>query len=153
MNSKISLAGLVHFTLIGPDGEIKEDRYEHNLVTTAGLSHIADQLSSSPGEAAMGYMALGSGSTAATAGDTALEGEFSTGGRNALATRTDSGAVVTYTCTFSAGESTGAVTEAGILNDVSAGTLLARLVFGVITKASGDTLAITWTLTFADDGV
>jgi len=153
MNSRITLAGRVHLTLIGADGEIKEDRYENNLVTTAGLGHIADQLSSSPGDAAMGYMALGSGTGAAAAGDTALGNEFATGGRNALTARTDSGAVVTYTCTFSAGESTGAITEAGILNDASAGTLLARLLFSAINKAAADTLAITWTLTFSDDGV
>ena len=152
MKSKITLAGKVHIMLYDKDGNLKEERVENNIVTTAGLGHIADQLSSSPGEAAMGYMALGSGTNAAAAGDTALQSEFGTGGRNALLTRTDSGAVVTYTCTFSAGESTGAVTEAGILNDASAGTLLAHLVFSAINKGSGDTLAITWTLTFSDDG-
>jgi len=153
MRSRISLAGRAHFTLIGKDGEVKEDRYEDNLVTTVGLGHIADQLSSSPGDAAMGYMALGSGTSGPAAGDTTLGNEFGTGGRNALTGRTDSGAIVTYTCTFSAGESTGAITEAGIFNDASAGKLLARLVFGAINKATADTLAITWTLTFSDDGV
>lgn len=152
MESKITLAGRVHLTLLDENGNVKEEREENNMVVAAGLNHIADQLSSSPGDAAMGYMALGSGTTAATGTDTTLGNEFSTGGRNALTSRTDSGAVVTYTCTFSAGESTGAVTEAGILNNSSGGTLLARLVFAAINKAAGDTLAITWTLTFADDG-
>lgn len=37
-----------------------------------------------------------------------------------------------------------AVTETGVLNAASVGTLLARQVFGAINVASGDSLQITW---------
>jgi len=53
---------------------------------------------------------------------------------------------------WAAGDGTGALVEAGILNAASAGTLLARVVFSVINKGAADTLEITWTLTIADDG-
>ncbi len=54
-----------------------------------------------------------------------------------------------YVATFSAGEGTGAVTEAGIFNASTSGTMLCRTVFSVVNKAAGDTLQVTWTVTFS----
>jgi hypothetical protein len=54
---------------------------------------------------------------------------------------------VAYVATFPAGTGTGAVTEAGLFNASSAGTLLCRTVFSVINKGAADTLGITWTVT------
>lgn len=125
-------------------GRFKAIRYAHNLITTVGKNHIADQLSSAPAETAMGYMGVGSGSTAAAAGNTALETEIT---RVVLTSRTDSGAVVTYVGTFPAGTGTGAISESGILNAASVGVLLARVVFSVINKGASDSLVITHTVT------
>lgn len=127
-------------------GRLKDSREIHNLVVTAGLNHIADALSSAPGQAAMSHMAVGTGTTAAAVGDTALVTESD---RNALTSRTDSGAVVTYVGDWAAGEATAALTEAGIFNAATAGTMLARAVFSAINKGSNDTLKITWTVTFS----
>jgi hypothetical protein len=63
------------------------------------------------------------------------------------------GDTITYEATFLPGIGTGAVTEAGIFNAAGAGTMLNRLVFGVINKDVGDTLDIEWDVSFADDGV
>ena len=49
-----------------------------------------------------------------------------------------------YTAT-AAGTGTGAVTEAGILNASSSGTLLCRTEFSVVNKGSADSMTITWT--------
>lgn len=136
----------VHIRLLDRDGNLKDERKVHNLVVNAGLAHIADQLSSSPGQSAMSHMAIGTGTNAAAAGDTALQTELD---RNALTSRTDSGAVTTYVGTWAAGDGTGAITESGILNAASNGTLLARVVFSVINKGASDSLVITHTLTFA----
>ena len=46
-----------------------------------------------------------------------------------------------------AGTGTGAITEAGILNASSSGTLLCRTVFSVVNKGSADAMTITWTVT------
>ena len=127
-------------------GNLKETREQKNLVVTSGLQHIADQLSASPGESAMSHMAVGTGNTAAAAGDTTLDNEND---RNALTSRTDSGAVVTYVCDWAAGDATAALVEAGIFNAASAGDMLARVVFSTINKGASDTLQITWTLTFS----
>lgn len=136
----------VHVQLFDEHGKLKDERKGHNLVVNTGLAHIADQLSASPGQAAMSHMEVGSGTTNPAAGDTTLETPID---RNALTSKTDSGAVVTYVGTWSAGDGTGAITEYGIFNAGSSGTMLARYEDSVINKGASDTLVVTWTLTFA----
>ena len=84
------------------------------------------------------------GSTAAAAGDSALGNEA---GRVALTSTTVTDNEVAYVATFGAGTGTGAITEAGILNAASSGTLLCRTVFSVVNKGSADSMTITWTVT------
>ena len=114
-----------------------------NLVVTAGKGYVASRMKDASATA-MSHMAIGSGTTNPAASDTALETEL---GRVALTSTTVSSAVVTYVATFAAGTGTGAVTEAGILNASSSGTLLCRTEFSVVNKGSSDSLTITWTVT------
>jgi hypothetical protein len=93
---------------------------------------------------AMSHMAIGTGSTAAAAGDSALGSEA---GRVALTSTTVTNNEVEYVATFGAGTGTGAITEAGILNASTDGTLLCRTVFSVVNKGSADSMTITWTVT------
>ena len=58
-----------------------------------------------------------------------------------------SGTQYTVTVTVLAGTGTGAITEAGIFNASTNGTMLCRTVFPVVTKQAGDTIAITWKVT------
>ncbi len=119
-----------------------------NLVTTAGKGFVAASMlkTTSNSPAAMTHMELGTGTTNPAAGDTTLETIVS-GSRTAVATPSVSGAVVTYVCTFAAGTGTGALTEAGILNASSGGTLLCRTEFAVINKGASDAMTVTWTIT------
>ena len=105
---------------------------------------MADRLSASPGQAAMGWMAIGTGTPSATLLGVELD-------RNALTSCTDAGAVVTYVGDWAAGDGTGALTEAGIFNVVTAATItmLCSASFTVVNKLAGDTLKITWTLTLS----
>ena len=89
-------------------------------------------------------MGIGTGSTAAAAGDSALGSQAD---RNALTSTTVSGTAVTYLASFGAGEGTGAITEAGLFNAASAGDMLCRTVFAVVNKGSSDSMTITWTVT------
>ena len=143
----VGIRGHVCIELFSHDGLLKELREVDNLVVTAGKNHIADQLSSAPGQAAMGWMAVGTGAGAPAAGDTLLGAEID---RNALTSRTDATNVVTYVGDWAAGDATNAaITEAGIFNVVTANTItmLARATFTAINKGASDTLKITWTLT------
>jgi hypothetical protein len=148
--SRVTIRGEVKIYLWDEHGNLKDFRHIHNIVPTVGLNHIADQLSSSPGESAMSHMAVGTGTQALVAGITALNSELD---RNTLTSRTDSAAVVTYVGTWAAGDGTGAWTEAGIFNAASEGTILCYVTYDVINKGANDSVVITWTLTFADDGV
>lgn len=120
-----------------------------NLVTTAGKAGAAGRLMGSGAPAAFTYIAVGTGTTAAAAGDTTLQTETATSGLSRVSgtvslvttSTTNDTAQVTTTFTVSG---TVAVTESGVLNASSSGTLLCRQVFSAINVASGDSLQITW---------
>jgi hypothetical protein len=145
INETITVSGRLQMVLTGPDGTVKEDKTINNLVVTTGKNFIASRMINDQATTAiMSHMALGSDNTAAIVGQTALTTEL--GARVALADAV-SGAEVTYTATFGAGVSTGAIVEAGIFNASSSGTMACRTVFSVVNKGSDDTLAITWNVT------
>jgi hypothetical protein len=138
----IKATGKLNIKLFGPDGTIKEDKTVPNIVVTTGKTFIAARMVGTP--TAMSHMAIGSGTTNPAAGDTTIETEL---GRVALTSSASADAVVTYIASFGAGTGTGAVTEAGILNASSAGTLLCRTEFAVVNKGADDSMSITWTIT------
>ena len=138
INDGLKLTGKLKIAL---NGETVQEI--DNLVVTDGKEYVASRIKDASATA-MSHMAIGSGSTAAAAGNSALGSEL---GRVALTSTAVSGAVVTYTATFAAGTGTGAVTEAGILNASSSGTLLCRTVFSVVNKGASDSMTITWTVT------
>ena len=108
-----------------------------------GIEASADVTDTSAG--VMSHMALGSDTTAAAAGQTDLLSIL--GAREALDSSTASNNTITYVSSFEAGEGTGAVTEAGVFNAASSGTMLCRTVFAVVNKAADDTMSVTWTIT------
>jgi len=114
-----------------------------NLVVTTGKGYVASRIKDATATA-MSHMAVGTGNTAAAAGDTALGTEAA---RVALTSTTVSTNTVTYVATFPAGTGTASLTEAGILNGSSGGTLLCRTVFATVSKGSSDVMTITWVIT------
>jgi hypothetical protein len=145
MNTKESIkaTGALKVTLIGADGAAKDQFEVHNLVVTSGLDFIAGRMASATA-GVMSHMAIGSNSTAAAVSNSTLGTEL---GRVALTSATVTSNQVAYSATFPAGTGTGAVTEAGIFNDSTAGTMLCRTVFATVNKDAGDTLSIVWTVT------
>ena len=101
-----------------------------NIVVTTGKGYVASRMKDATATA-MSHMGIGTGSTAAAA--------FSLSTVNTNE--------VTYVATFSAGSGTGAITEAGIFNASSSGTMLCRTVFSVVNKGASDSMTITWTVT------
>lgn len=114
-----------------------------NVVVTDGKGYVASRMKDATATA-MSHMAIGTGSTAAAASDSALGNEA---GRVSLTSTTVTDNEVAYVATFGAGTGTGAITEAGILNASSSGTLLCRTVFSVVNKGAADSMTITWTVT------
>lgn len=144
-NEQLKATGSLRVVVTGADGKVKEERDFANLVVTVGKNFVASRMVGTS-SAVMSHMAIGSGSTPAAAGDTALETEL---GRVALAGASASTNVVTYTATFPAGTGTGAVVEAGIFNAGAAGTMLCRTVFAVVNKGVDDAMSVTWTVTIS----
>jgi len=146
----VLLRGIMNAVLCGPDGTIKARREVHNTVTT--LCHImaADQLLAAPAVVKPGWMEVGTGS-GQTAADSILDA-YIVGSRTALDSKTrGANAIITMVCTFAVGVGTGAITEAGVFNVVTQNTtdLLLYSSFAVVNKGAGDSMIVTWTLTFA----
>lgn len=146
-NEKIVATGELKIVVTAPDGTVKQEQEVKNLVVTTGLGYIASRMKDATATA-MSHMAIGTGSTAAAAGNTALGTESA---RVALTSTTVTGSAVAYVASFPAGTpaSLTAITEAGIFNASSAGTMLCRTVFSVVNKDVNDTMSITWTVTMA----
>ncbi len=114
-----------------------------NLVVTAGKNFVASRMKDTT-KAAMTHMAVGTGTTAAAAGNTTLVSESD---RNALTSTTVTNNEIAYVATWAAGDATAALTEAGIFNASSGGDMLCRTVFSVVNKGASDSMTITWTVT------
>ena len=144
INEDLKLRGDVAIVLKDKDGNIKESREIHNLVVSSGLEFICSRMAGTSA-GVMSHMALGSGTTAAAAGQTDLVSIL--GSREALDSTSASSNTITYVSSFEAGEGTGAVTEAGIFNASSSGTMLCRVIFPVVNKSADDTMSVSWTIT------
>jgi len=145
-SSAFNAKGKLTIEQFDKDGNLIHTQDTTNVVVADGLDYIASRMKDATATA-MSHMAIGSDTTAAASGDTALGGEL---GRVTLTSTTVTSNAVTYVGDFPAGTGTGAVVEAGILNNSTGGTLLCRTVFSVANKAAADTLKITWTLTVSD---
>jgi hypothetical protein len=149
INENLKLSGQVNLVLKDKDGNVKENVEIKNLVVNAGLAYIASRMTGTS-KSVMSHMGLGSGTTAAAAGQTDLVSIL--GSREALDSTTISGTnneKVVYESSFEAGDATGAVTEAGIFNASTSGDMLCRTVFPVVNKAADDTMSVTWTITLS----
>lgn len=149
IEEKIKLTGTIFAEVRDRNGKLKERREIKNLITSAGKAALAGLLLTDVAGTAFDYIAIGTGTNAANVSDTTLQTEASTNGASRVAgtgTRvttsvTNDTAQLVASWTFSGSF---AITEAGILNASSNGTLLARQVFSAINVASGDQLQITW---------
>ena len=141
----LKATGQVRVVKTNAEGQVIQSFEVPNLVVTVGKNHIAAKIAATTNSpAAMTHMAIGTGTGTPAAGDTTLGTET---GRVSLAGSVVSTNTITYTATFPAGTGTGAITEAGIFNAGTGGTMLCRTVFPVVTKQAGDTIAVTWKVT------
>ena len=144
-NDNSKATGKLTVEIKNDKGIVVEKREVKNLVVDDGLEYIASRMKDTTATA-MSHMAIGTGSTAAAAADTALGTEAA---RQGLTSTTVTANAVAYVASFAAGTGTGAITEAGILNAGSGGSLLCRTVFSVVNKGASDSMTITWTVTIS----
>jgi len=153
-------AGIVGYgisELRGPDGELKLVLPFANLITDVGDAYYAARgigTSTGAGTPPTG-MQIGSGVTAVSKAGAGAATVTLLNGRafdSALTNNnlgTGLGVEIVHVCTYPAGTGTGTVQEAVITNGTigttsAAANTIARILTGAITKAAGDSLAITW---------
>jgi len=144
MKDTFSIKGKLDIKLWDETGSLKQHIKDHNTVKTAGLYGLLDQALASPTLAKVGWMAIGTGTPAATL----LGAEID---RNALTSKTRSNAVLTMVGNWAAGDGTGTITEAGLFDVATANTvnMWCSSSFTAIVKGASDTLQITWTITIS----
>lgn len=142
----LKATGLVHVVHKNELGQVLNEFDVKNLVVTTGKNYIASKMvATTNSPVSMTHMAIGTGTASPVDGDTQLGVQAGT--RVLLSGSSVTNNAITYTATFPAGTGTGAITEAGIFNAASAGTMLCRTTFPVVNKAAGDTIAVTWVVT------
>lgn len=146
-NDIVKASGKPYLTLYAEDGSIKERREIDNMVVTTGKGYIAGMMSNTP-PTTMSRIAVGTGSVAPVLANTALGVEIGTRATTTV-TNTAGSNVINYSAVFGPGNATGSLTEAGIFNAVTGGTMLARVTFAQINKASSDTITVSWSVTIA----
>ena len=146
----IKTKGTLTLILTDEFGNVKQQA-EKNTIMAVGLAYIASRMKDATATA-MTHMAIGTGSTGPTdATKTILVTESArvSIATTTLVTTTVTNDAIQYVASFGQGVGTAAITEAGIFNANSAGTMLCRTVFNVINKGALDTLTITWKITIA----
>jgi hypothetical protein len=142
---ELKVTGSVDVVIYDENGNKKENFTIPNLVVNTGLAYIASRMKDTP-PTAMSHMAVGTDNTATAGGNTALGTQQA---RVSLTSTTVTTNQLAYVATFGVGVGTGALTEAGIFNASTSGTMLCRTVFAVINKGANDTMTITWTITIS----
>ncbi len=146
MKDKAKVSGVMTLTVFDKDGNIKEKLVKKNMIMTVGLQHIADQMSDKL-QAPMGYLELGDGTTIAL--DPSNTQNSNPVVREAC-TVTLAGTTVSYFYQWNAGDFVADITEAGIFNQPSTGgIMLARNTFTAKPVDSGDTMALSWDVSYA----
>lgn len=122
--------------------EILSEQRVRNLVTVSGCGLIAKLLE---GTAAGPYwIAIGTGSTAATLGDTALEVEVL---RVPIISIASSGPSFSIAAYIGSGLANGyTIREVGLFNAASGGTLFARAIISSVVKNATTTINISWSI-------
>ena len=145
ISDNLRLRGRLDIIVTAPDGTIKDTQRVDNLVVNSGKNFVASRMAGTS-LSVMSHMSIRTGSAAAASGDTTLGSESA---RVALTSTTVNSNDVVYVATFPANtpSSAAAITEAGIFNASTAGSMLCRTVFSQINKAAADSLTITWTVT------
>lgn len=162
----VSLKGHVDMMLYDESGQVKDERHFDNLIVGAGVEGVAYKIapfaaSSVSSSTPYNYIALGTGNTPVDSAQASLASELPTSANYARIQDTDalyitsSGNKLILSVTFPPGQATGTLRESGLFDASTGGHMLARQMFdnppasSAISKAAGDTLTVTWTITLS----
>lgn len=144
----MGLKGKVTVRVLDKYGNVKDEETFDNLVVNAGKAAIAGLIIGTG--TAFGYIAIGTGTTAESATDTALVTEIARkAATTSQVTTTVTNDTARFEATFSSADGltgTAAVTEYGLFNAPTAGTMLSRVVKAAknMDWGAGEQLQVIW---------
>lgn len=143
---QMGLLDIMEIRVFDKNGKLKDMRRVEDLLVNTGLAEVAGLLLTDVGGTAFDYIAIGTGTTAPAATDTALGTEThrvaATGSRVTTNVTNDTAQLV---ATFSGYTGSEAITEAGVFNAATGGTMLCRQTFSALNVDwdAGDSVEIT----------
>jgi hypothetical protein len=148
LEKKAYREGMFTIEILRANGQ-RETFKSPNTIVSAGKAGLASRINGSGAAAAFEYLAVGTNATAVSAGDTTLGAEtvgsglsrvLGTLSRVTTSVTNDTARIATtFTVTGSV-----AITEIGIFNASSAGTMLCRTVFSALNVQNGDSLTVNY---------
>lgn len=147
----IELRGCIEMQLRDPRGEPIPGTYRKidNTVVTAGRRWILSRLkSTSPATETISHIAVGTGTTAPTTGDSSLQSEST---RIAVSAFTTTGMDSNppswrAECQFATDQANTTLGEIGLFNSSASGTMTSRVTFTTINKTTSNTLSVSYTI-------
>lgn len=140
---RLGLKGWINFKHFDQQGNLIGEYETPNTIVVDGLAQAAGLINGVVTEA-FDHIAIGTGTTAASSSDTALVAEAERASATCsrtTTTETNDTAQLVNTFSFNAGS---AITESGVQDAASVGTILCRQTFSAINVSSGDSLQVTW---------
>jgi len=123
----------------------------YRVVTTAFVTFLVDQLQTETSVFGdFKFHDSGVGTTAENVTDTAME--TTDGESRATGTQTETSANIYRSVGTISYTTTKAITEHGLFNDATAGTLMDRTVFSAVNVINGDSISFTYSLTVSSGG-
>jgi hypothetical protein len=151
MKESINVQGFVTFDVYDQNGRFVRSIRDRNLVTSAGKNYMVRRIigDATASSAVISDIAVGDGTTAATAADTDLENEIT---RVEIDSISDNDNAGTFVTSLEIGVATGTIAEAGLYTDEPTPTLVSRIVFDTpFTKDQNETIQIIWQFKIGSD--
>jgi len=111
-----------------------------NTMTDSGKEQMCSRIGNVSSQNAFTYLAIGSGNTSSTTGDTALQSELA----RTSSTYSYFTSGFSESSVFEPGVGTGSINEIGLFNSSAQGTMLSRVNVTTYNKTSSNPLLIEW---------
>lgn len=154
VDSGVKVKGMFRVKINDNGKFVGDSGWKHNQITNLGFNqYLVSALGSISGSKYVSHVALGTG-TAPGAADTTLNGELGEGVREAVTAATSSSSkTVRFTATFASADSfataTRNISNIGLFNSSSSGTLFAGNTYSSSAVATNQNVNITYDIIFS----
>jgi len=143
--SGFKLTGTWTLKVFDADGRLKSTRVKKNLITTAGLGWLCSYINGAVPPTNMSHIAVGTSTTPASVGQTSLVAEVlaRSSAAKSVVTTDVTNDTMRFVVTIQNASTQKTITEAGLFNASSSGTMFNRAVFTGVVLAATDSMQVT----------